>query len=104
VNAGAERMSEMVVTLAVAGEVLALLAVQLASARADEMPALAAEAKTTMGRIVKCCMDTAALEHLPPEDAATVRDELVSWDGLLRLNSPVLLSCAGPFLQAVARL
>jgi hypothetical protein len=42
------------------------------------MKCLAADAKTTMGRIVKCCMDTAALEHLPPEDAATVRDELVS--------------------------
>jgi hypothetical protein len=46
---GPERMAEMVTMLAVASEVLALLAVQLASASADVMPALAADAKTTMG-------------------------------------------------------
>jgi hypothetical protein len=57
--------------------VLAVLVVQLASVKADEMPALVTDAKTTMARLVKSCID-AALEHLAPEDAATVRDELVS--------------------------
>ena len=61
-----------------AGEVLALLAVQLASARADEMPALAADAKTTMGRIVKCCMDTRVTRTPPARGRGHVRDELVS--------------------------
>jgi hypothetical protein len=51
---------------------------RLSTASADEMPALASDAKTTMRRIVNCCADTAALEHLAPEDAATVRDELAS--------------------------
>jgi phage host-nuclease inhibitor protein Gam len=77
-NAGPERMAEMVTMLTAVSEVLAALTVRLSTAAADEVPALAAEAKTTMARLVKGCADTASLQHLPPEDAATVRDELLS--------------------------
>jgi phage host-nuclease inhibitor protein Gam len=77
-DAGPERMAEMVTMLTAASEVLAALTVRLSTASADEMPALAAEAKATMERIVKGCTDIAALGHLAPEDAATARDELVS--------------------------
>jgi hypothetical protein len=76
-ESGAERMFESVTLLAVAGKVLAGLVGRLASATADEIPALTAAAKTALERLVKCCADTASVEHLPPEIADKVRAELI---------------------------
>ena len=72
-----ERMVELVTMLAVAGQVLAALAVELASATANEVPELAADAKVLMERIVACCVETSPLEHLTQEHAATLRAELL---------------------------
>jgi hypothetical protein len=47
---GPERMIEIVTTLAVVGEVLAALIVKLASATADEIPALCDEAEICAAR------------------------------------------------------
>jgi hypothetical protein len=76
-ESGVERTFESITLLVVAGEILAGLVGRLASATADEIPALTANAKTAMERLVKCCADTASVEHLPPEIAEKVRAELI---------------------------
>jgi hypothetical protein len=81
-----ERMFESVTLLAVAGEILAGLVGRLASATADEIPALAADAKTAMEQLVKCCADTASVEHLPPEIADRVRAELIGLRDALKAH------------------
>ena len=55
-----------------------MLAVKLASATADEIPGLAADATELMERVVACCAETAPLEHLTQEEADTLRAELLS--------------------------
>jgi hypothetical protein len=79
-------MAEMITMLAVVGEVLAALAVSMTSATADEVPALATEAKTLVARMVACCLDTAPLEHLAQEEAETLRAELVRLGEVLQLE------------------
>jgi hypothetical protein len=74
---GPERMAEMVTALSVLGEVLAALIVKLASATADEIPALFDEAEILAQRVTECCADTAPVDHLPPGEAARLRRELV---------------------------
>jgi hypothetical protein len=73
---GSERMAEIVTTLAVVGEVLAQLVVKLASATAAELPALCHDAENLARRVVDCCIDTAPVDHLPPEEVAALRAEL----------------------------
>jgi hypothetical protein len=69
---GPERMGEIVTSLAIVGEVLAALIVKLASATADEIPALCDEAE----RVVECCADTAPVDPLPPEEVTELRANL----------------------------
>ena len=57
-ESGVERTFDSITLLVVAGEILAGLVGRLASATADEIPALTANAKTAMERLVKCCADT----------------------------------------------
>jgi hypothetical protein len=73
---GPERMVEIVTALAVVGEVLAALIVKLASATADEMPALCDEAKILAQRVTECCADTAPVDPLQPEDVTELRANL----------------------------
>jgi hypothetical protein len=75
---GDARMVELVTMLAVAGEALADLVKRLASAAADEMPALEAEAKAQIKRMVACCTNTAPIADLPPGAGEQVLAELVS--------------------------
>jgi hypothetical protein len=70
---GAERVVDLVALLAVASEVLTRLIEQLRTARADQISALANDAKTAVERIVGCYADTASLDHLPTESAETTR-------------------------------
>jgi hypothetical protein len=74
---GSERMAIIVTVLAVVGEALAALVDGLASATATEIPAICKEAENLARRVVDCCIDTAPFEHLPPEEAAALRVELV---------------------------
>jgi hypothetical protein len=74
---GSERMVEIVTVLAVVGEALAVLVARLASATATEIPAICKEAENLARRVVDCCIDTAPSDHLPPEEAAALRVELV---------------------------
>jgi hypothetical protein len=73
---GPERMIEIVTTLAVVGEVLAALIVKLASATADEIPALCDEAEILAQRVVECCADTAPVDPLQPEEVTELRANL----------------------------
>ena len=73
---GPERMVETVTAIAVVGEVLAALIVKLASATADEIPALREEAKKLAQRVAECCMNTAPVDHLPPDEVAELRANL----------------------------
>jgi hypothetical protein len=73
---GSERMAEIVTMLAVVDELLVGLTANLISATADEMPALCEEAEKIAQRVVECCMDTAPIDHLPPEEVATLRANL----------------------------
>jgi hypothetical protein len=74
---GSERMLEIVTALSVLGDVLAALIVKLASATADEIPALCDEAEILAQRVIECCADTAPVDHLPPEEVLNLRSELV---------------------------
>jgi hypothetical protein len=74
---GPERMAEIVTALSVLGDVLAALIVKLASATADEIPALCDEAEILAQRVIECCADTAPVRHLPPEEVLNLRSELV---------------------------
>jgi hypothetical protein len=74
---GPERMVEIVTALAVVGEVLAGLIVKLASATADEIPALCDEAEILAQRVIECCADTEPVDHLPPEGVLNLHRELV---------------------------
>jgi hypothetical protein len=73
---GSERMAEIVTMLSVIGELLEGLMASLISATADEIPAIYEEAEKLAQRVVKCCMDTAPVDHLPPAEAATLRADL----------------------------
>jgi hypothetical protein len=44
---------------------------------ATEIPAICNEAENLARRVVDCCIDTAPSDHLPPEEAAALRVELV---------------------------
>jgi hypothetical protein len=74
---GPERMVEMVTALSVLGEVLAALVVKLASATAVEIPTLCDEAEVLAQRVTECCADTAPVDHLPPEEAAAIRSDML---------------------------
>jgi hypothetical protein len=74
---GAERVVELVTLLAVASEVVTGLIQQLRTATADQIAALANDAKTSVERIVSCCANTASLDHLPSESAQTMRGDIV---------------------------
>jgi hypothetical protein len=73
---GSERMTEIVTMLSVIGELLAVLTANLASATADEIPALCEEAEKLAQRVVECCMDTAPVDHLPREEVTELRADL----------------------------
>jgi hypothetical protein len=73
---GPERMGEIVTALAVVGEVLAALIVKLASATADEIPALCNEAEILAQRVTECCADTAPVDPLQPEEVTELRANL----------------------------
>jgi hypothetical protein len=74
---GPDRMMEVVTALSVFSKLLADLVAKLASAASDEIPALADDAKKSARQIVECCMDTAPVSHLRPEEVAAMRAELV---------------------------
>jgi hypothetical protein len=74
---GPEGMVEIVIALSVLGDVLTDLIVKLASATPDEIPALRAQAETLAQRVVECCIDIAPVDHLPPEEVATIRSEML---------------------------
>jgi hypothetical protein len=74
---GDPRMVELVTVLAAAGEVLTDLVKRLASATADEMQALEAEAKAQIKRMVARCSDAAPLDDLPPGAEEQALAELV---------------------------
>jgi hypothetical protein len=95
---GAERVVELLTRLAVASEVLTGLIEQLRTARADQISALANDAKTAVERIVGCCADTASLDHLPSESADTMRADLV------RLGETLQAEIAGIFKLRLAQL
>ena len=73
---GPERMVEIVTALAIVGEVLAALIVKLASATADEIPALCDEAEILAQRVTECCADTAPVDPLQPEEVTELRTNL----------------------------
>jgi hypothetical protein len=77
-------MVEMVTMLAVASKLLAALVIRIGSATGAEMPGLAAEANASVEGIVRCRADTTPLERLTPEDAATIRADLISLGDALR--------------------
>jgi hypothetical protein len=81
---GSERMAEIVTVLSVVGELVAVLTAKLISATADEIPSLREEAETLAQRVVECCMDTAPVDHLPPEEVAELRAELFQLGDSLR--------------------
>jgi hypothetical protein len=95
---GPERMAEIVTVLAVVGEVLAVLTAKLSSATADEIPALREEAERLAQRVVECCVDTAAVEHLHPEEATAIRSEL------LKLGEGMKAQIAGVVALCVAQI
>jgi hypothetical protein len=74
---GSERVTEVVTALCVVGELLVVLMAKLASATADEVPALREEAEKLAQRVVECCIDTAPVDHLPSEEAKELRSELL---------------------------
>ena len=74
---GSERMVEIVTAISVLGDILSDLIVKLASATADEIPALRAQAEALALRVTECCADTASVDHLPPEQATAIRSELL---------------------------
>jgi hypothetical protein len=63
------------------------------------MPGLAAEANASVEEIVRCCADTAPLDHLTPGNAATIRADLIGLgealqdhiDGLFALRRTQLM-------------
>jgi hypothetical protein len=73
---GPERIVEIVTALSVVGELLAVVTAKLTSATADEIPALREEAKKLTQRVVGCCMDTAPVDHRPPDEVAELRANL----------------------------
>jgi hypothetical protein len=81
---GSERMTEIVAALSVVSQVLADLVVKLASATPDEIPALRDDAETLAQRVVECCMDTAPVDHLPPEEVAALHSEMVQLAAALK--------------------
>jgi hypothetical protein len=74
---GSERMTEIVTALSANDRILADLVVRLASATADEIPALREEAEMLAQHVVDCCMDAAPVDHLPHEEVAALQSELV---------------------------
>jgi dsDNA-specific endonuclease/ATPase MutS2 len=72
-----ERMVEVVTALSVLSDVLTDLIVKLASATTDEIPALRAQAEALTQRVIECCADTATVDHLPAEEVAAIRSELL---------------------------
>jgi hypothetical protein len=76
-SGGPERMAEIVTAISVLGEVLSELIVKLASATADEIPGLRAQAEALTERVTEYCADSAAVGHLPPEEATAIRSELL---------------------------
>jgi hypothetical protein len=58
-------------------ELLTALTVKLGSARLAEMPSLMAEAKEATRLVVRCSLASNPACHLPPEELAMLRAELV---------------------------
>jgi hypothetical protein len=69
-------MTEIVTMLSVVGELLEALTANLVSATADENPSLREEAKRLAQRVVECCINTAPVDHLCPEEVAKLRADL----------------------------
>jgi hypothetical protein len=70
-------MAKIGSVLAEVGELLAVLTAKLESATVDEMPALFDEARDAARTILRCCLASDPTEHLPPEEVAALRAELV---------------------------
>jgi hypothetical protein len=68
---------EIVTAISVLGDVLSDLIVKLASATADEIPGIRAQSEALAERVTEYCADTAPVEHLPREEAAEIRSELL---------------------------
>jgi hypothetical protein len=81
---GSERITEVVTALCVVGELPVILTAKLASASADEIPALRDEAEKLAHRVVECCLDTAPADHLRPEEVAELRAEMFQLGETLR--------------------
>jgi len=80
--------ADVAATLA-AAQALVLLVVKIGSATADEIPALADEAKRSAKTICAFSGDTMALEYLRPEDKAELRA------GLDKLSKDLQVQIAG---------
>jgi hypothetical protein len=74
---GPERVVEIVTAISVLGDVLSDLIVKLASATADEIPGIRAQAEALAERVAEYCADTASVEHLRREEATAIRSELL---------------------------
>jgi hypothetical protein len=85
---GSERMTEIVTTLAVVGELLVVLTAKLTSATAEEIPGLREEAKKLGHRVAECCIETAPVDHLPPDEVAELRAELFQLGATLQAHIP----------------
>jgi hypothetical protein len=70
-------MVKMEPLLVEACELLTALTVKLGSARLAEMPSLIAEAKEATRLIVRCSLASDPPGHLPAEEVAMLRGELV---------------------------
>jgi hypothetical protein len=65
-----------IATLAIAASNLVGLMARIGTAAPDEMPTLAAEAKTSVEHIIRCCADLTSLAELTPDRTQTARNNL----------------------------